>query len=99
MGEKILLITAFLRHVILSSLYLVIQLSGWYKEEAAKAFSCLWVLCVHCGAHEGMLGFLEAMNAGFMVYEEEPSMLWKSVWDSFTLPFVLPICQMEEECC
>lgn len=32
-----------------------------------------------------MLGFFEAMNAGFMVYEEELSMLWKAVSDSFSL--------------
>lgn len=53
----------------------VIQLSGW----ATKAFSCLWALCMLCSAHGEVLGFSEAVNAGFMVYEEEPSMLEVSV--------------------
>lgn len=83
MGEQILLISCSQTSYSEQPLFMADR-----KRGATKDFSYLWALGVLCSAYGDVLDFFEAVSAGFIVYEEEPSTLWKSVSDSFSLPFV-----------
>lgn len=85
MGEQILLIsfsqTSYSKQPLFSdSAFWLIGRGGYQSLQLPLSL-------VHM---EKCWAFFEAVNAGFMVYEEEPSTLWKSVSDSFSLPFVPP---------